>query len=397
MRLLRHRRYQYYLSSSVLVFGSRWMLTVVTGWVVLELTDSAFMVGLANSMQWLPMLFMGTFIGLIADKINRRKLLIFAQIAHGLICVLIGLLVISDLVQTWHIIFGSLVIGFAWAIDFPNRRAMIPDLIGIESVHSAISMDVAVMALMSGIGAISGGQLIPLIGAGECFLVIGFLFVLASMLLFLIGQVSQAIPLGGGSFLGDIVLGIQYVINNKAILAVLVITIVLNMLAFPYRHILPVFARDILAIGPEGLGYLTGVAGIGAFISSIVLANLGSIKRPGIAFLSGSFGVGAFLIIFASSTNYLFSLLALIVHGLCMAFFGAFQSTILLKITSEEMRGRVMGILSLCVGTQPVGIMVFGALADNVGAPWVVGTAALLASVLILTLFYTIPSLRRLP
>ena len=149
-------------------------------------------------------------------------------------------------------------------------------------------------------------------------------------------------------------------------------------------------------MGPDGLGYLTGISGIGAFIGSVMLANVRNMRRPGALFLVGSFGFGALLLVFAPSTIYQLSLGILFVNGFCMSMFGTFQSTILLHLTSEEMRGRVMGVLSLCIGTMPLGILAFGALADIIGAPLVVGINAGLASIIVLMVLFVMPSLRRL-
>ena len=202
--------------------------------------------------------------------------------------------------------------------------------------------------------------------------------------------------IGGKNILANIIEGLSYIFRHQAILAVMVITVVINVMVLPFNYLLPIFARDILQVGSVGLGYLTGISGISAFIGSMILANLGNIRRPGFFFLVGSFGFGALLLAFASSTIYQLSLGILFVDGFCRAIFATFQGTILLHLTSEEMRGRVMGILSLCIGTIPLGILAFGALANVIGTPFVVGISAGLASVMVLMVFFVMPSLRRI-
>ena len=394
--LLGMRHYQYYWVSANMVFASRWMLIVVTGWLVLDLTDSAFMVALAGSLQWVPMLVLGTFIGVITDWFNRRLLLIASQIVQSLSCFLLGLLVVVGVVQTWQVMLVSLVIGLGWAFDLPTRRAIMPDLVGTENVPKSIAIDISIMTLMAAVGAIAGGELIEGIGMGNCFLVIGSLYAVAVLFLYLIGRVSQAPLIGEKNILGNAAEGLGYIFRHQAILAVMVITVVINVMVLPFNYLLPIFARDILQVGSVGLGYLTGISGISAFIGSMILANLGNIRRPGFFFLVGSFGFGALLLAFASSTIYQLSLGILFVDGFCRAIFATFQGTILLHLTSEEMRGRVMGILSLCIGTIPLGILAFGALANVIGTPFVVGISAGLASVMVLMVFFVMPSLRRI-
>jgi MFS family permease len=378
-----------------MVFASRWMLVVVTGWLVLDLTDSAFMVALAGSLQWLPMLVIGTFVGVIADRFNRRLVLIASQMVQSSSCLLLGWLVVAGSVQVWHIMSVAVLIGFGWAFDFPTRRAIMPDLVGTENVRTAIALDMSAMTLMTAVGAIAGGELIQAIGMGNCFFVIGSLFILAGLFLYLVGNVSQARFSGGNGILTSVAEGLSYVLRHRAILTVMLITVVINVFVVPFRHLLPIFARDILDVGPDGLGYLTGMSGMGAFVGSVTLASLRTVRRPGALFLVGSFGFSALLLAFAPSTVYQLSLGILFANGFCLSMFGTLQSTILLNLTGDEMRGRVMGVLSFCIGIMPVGILASGALADAIGAPLTVGISAGVASAIVLVIFFVMPSLRR--
>jgi len=392
---LRFRRYRFYWAAALLLYAARWMQMVVLGWLVLELTNSAFMVGLAGAFQWGPML-LGAFTGLIADRLNRRIVLIFVQFSSALACLLLGLLIVTEIVQTWHIMLLSLFLGIVWAIDWPCRRSIIPDLVGEGNVLNGIALDNSAGTIMVMMGSIAGGQFISAIGMGNCYYLIGFMYLAATLCFFLIGKTEQASLAGDISIAANVAEGIKYIFKSQTMLAVLVITIIMNALIFPYRQLLPIFARDILEVGPSGLGYLAAAQGLGAFVGCVALASLGKVRYRGGTFLGGSFGAAILLVVFAGSTVYPFSLGSLIVAGFAMAFFGTLQSTILLGLSTEQMRGRVMGILSLAIGVMSLGILVFGAVTDIIGAPLVVGISAIAAAILILVVSFSMSALRKL-
>ncbi len=149
-------------------------------------------------------------------------------------------------------------------------------------------------------------------------------------------------------------------------------------------------------MGPSGLGYLAAAQGLGAFVGCLTLASLGDIRYRGRYFLGGSFGLALLLLVFASSTVYPLSIASLVVAGYAMSFFGTLQSTILLGLSTEQMRGRVMGILSLTIGVMSIGTLVFGSVADIIGAPLVVGISSAVAAISVLVVFFSMTALRKL-
>jgi len=371
------------------------MQMIILGWLVLELTNSAFLVGLVGALQWLPML-LGAFTGLIADRLNRRVMLIWLQFSSSLVCLLLGFLIITGLIQIWQIMILSLLLGVTWAIDFPCARALIPDLVGKENILNAIALDTSGMTFMGVIGSIAGGQFISAIGMGNSCYLLGVAYFASALSFFLIGKTKQVSLAEDTSIATDVVEGIKYMFQNQVMLAVLVITIIMNIFIFPYRQLLPIYARDILEIGPAGLGYLAAAQGVGAFVSAVTLAYLGKVRYPGIVFQGGSFSAAVLLIVFAPSTIYPLSLGSLIVFGLAVAMFGTMQSTILLGLSAEEMRGRVMGILSVCIGVTSLGMLAFGAIADVIGASLVIVFGAIISAASIMVVFFFMPVLRKL-
>ena len=368
---------------------------VVFGWLVLELTDSFFLVGLVGTLQWFPML-LGAFWGVIADRLNRRIMLIWLQFFSGMAVILLGFLLVSELAHIWYIMILSLFLGVTWAIGFPCTRALIPDLVGQKNILNAVALDISGFTLMGIIGPITGGQLISAISMGNSFYLLGIIYLASGLSFFLIGKTEQASSTEDTSIVADAVQGIKYIFRHQAMLAVLIITIVMNIFIFPYGQLLPIYARDILGVGPSGLGYLTSGRGIGAFISAIILVSLGRVRYPGILFQAGSFIGALLLVLFASITIYPLSMASLIAFGLSTALFSTMQSNILLNLSTATMRGRVMGILSVCIGVSSFGMLAFGALADIIGAPPVIAISAIIAAVSILVVFFYMPGLRRL-
>ena len=231
---------------------------------------------------------------------------------------------------------------------------------------------------------------------GNSFYLLGIIYLASGLSFFLIGKTEQASSTEDTSIVADAVQGIKYIFRHQAMLAVLIITIVMNIFIFPYGQLLPIYARDILGVGPSGLGYLTSGRGIGAFISAIILVSLGRVRYPGILFQAGSFIGALLLVLFASITIYPLSMASLIAFGLSTALFSTMQSNILLNLSTATMRGRVMGILSVCIGVSSFGMLAFGALADIIGAPPVIAISAIIAAVSILVVFFYMPGLRRL-
>ena len=367
---------------------------VVLGWLVLQLTNSAFLVGLAGALQWGPML-LGAFTGLIADRFNRRVVLIVVNAISAITCLVLGFLITTGIVQTWHIMLLSLIQGIAWAIDWPCRRSMIPSLAGETNVLNGMALDNVARTSMSVLGSIAGGQFIVAIGMGNSYYLIGAIYLAATLFFFLIRKITQVPLAADTSIVTNILEGIKYIFQSKAMLSVLAITILMNFFFFPYRQLLPIFARDILKVGPSGLGYLAAAQGMGSFVSSTVVASLREFRHRGLAFLSGAFISALLLFVFANSVDYPLSLGSLIACGFAVTGFSTLQSTILLTLSTEQLRGRIMGVVSLTIGVSSIGILVFGAATDKVGAPLVVGASAVINAVLILVIL-SMPALRRL-
>jgi MFS family permease len=392
---LQVRGFRFYWFSALLVAAARSMQGVVLGWLVLERTNSAFLVTVAGALNFLPMLGLGLFTGVVADRLNRRKLLIGTQIISGIASVMLATLIITNLIQTWEIMVISLIVGLAWALDWPCRQIFIADLAGEQNILNGVALDQWAFNSMSIIGSIIAGIVISTLGMGNAYYMIAGAYLFAAVSLFAIGRTRQTRTGGMGNIMSNIKAGVKYSINNRIILGVLLIMIIAHCTLFPFRQLLPVFARDILKTGAAGLGYLSAAPGVGAIMGGLIMASLRRSRPSIMAFAAGAVVMALLTIVFAISKSYLFSVFLLISVGFATSIYGALQTSIPLRLGDPQMRGRIMGLLSLVVGLMPLGMMVFGIITDQIGAPTVVVGGSIIGVALIIGVFFLVPGLRQ--
>ncbi|MCB0109203.1 MAG: MFS transporter, partial [Caldilineaceae bacterium] len=383
--------------SNFLWWQANLMEQVVLGWLVLELTDSAWLVALAGFARSAPYLISGFISGLVIDRFGRRKIILAAQACNTAVYGIIAGLLWVDQLTFWHLLVGALISGAAWSLDWPARRSLVPDLVGKERTIDAMIIENFVQNFSRILGPFTGGTLIAILGARGCYTVLTLLSALT--LIVLTGLAHRPLPQTAlptrRSPFATAREGLRYVRSNEPILAVLLITALMNMLAFPYMTLLPVFARDVLNQGPIGLGILGAGNGIGAFVGLLIINQLRHRINPGWIFGIGSCFQAIALLGFANSSILGLSLLLLIASGLGQACFSTMQSSIILLSSSDEMRSRAMGTLVLAIGAGPLGRLQVGALAETLGAPLAVTLQTILAAVLVGTVILKLPGLRR--
>ena len=373
------------------------MEQVVLGWLVLELTNSPWLVAFVGFARSAPYLLSGFISGLVIDRYGRRKIILVAQSCNTLIYIIIATLLWVDQLALWHLVAGALAAGLAWSLDWPARRSLVPDLVGKAHTIDAMIVENFVQNFARIFGPLAGGTLIALLGAQGCYWV---LTLLATITLGLLSGLAHrpidrnALPVRRSPF-ATAKEGLQYVQSNEPILAVLLITATMNMMAFPYITLLPVFARDILGQGPVGLGILGAGNGIGAFIGLLIINQLRHRVNPGWIFGIGSCLQAITILGFANSPLFGLSVVLLICSGLGQACFSTMQSAIILLSSSDLMRSRAMGTLILAIGAGPLGRLQVGALAQSLGAPFAVSLQSTLALLLVGVIIVKLPKLRQ--
>ncbi len=389
--------YSLLLGSSTLWWLAHYMEMIVLGWLVLELTDSAGMVGLVGFCRSIPSLLVGGFGGLMSDRIGRRPLIIAAQTLTFCMYATVALLLAVGLLSLWHLVAIALALGCAWAMDWPTRRALIPDLVGRPRVIDALMLENLGMSVARALGPLLAGLVLDALNVLGCFLALSLLS--AASLLLLRALSRQPIPHtsspSSASPLAQIRDSVRYVRQNQSILAVTLITMIMNMLAFPYMNFLPVFARDVLDLGPVGLGYLGAAVGIGNVVGLFLVNWARRYASAGWIFIAGTLLHCLALLSFTTSSVFAVSWALLLVVGMGHACFGIMQSSIVLLSAADERRGQAMGAIAVAIGAGPFGRLQTGLLADAWGAPLAVGGEVAVAALLVAAVAITLPGLRQ--
>jgi predicted MFS family arabinose efflux permease len=269
------------------------------------------------------------------------------------------------------------------------------DLAGEQNILNGIALDQWAFNLMSIVGSVVAGIVISTLGMGTAFYMVAGAFASAAVSLFAIGPTQQTRSGGARKVAANIREGIKYVVNNRAILGVLLIMIVTHLTLFPFRSLLPVFARDVLHRGAEGLGFLSAAPGVGAVAGGLMMASLRRSRLSMRALATGAVAMALLAVLFAVSRTYVLSAFVLVIVGFATSVYGALQNSIPLRLGEPEMRGRIMGLLSLVVGLMPLGMMGFGVATDKIGAPAVTVGGSIIGAVLVTGVFLLVPGLRQ--
>lgn len=352
----------------LVVFTVRWLETVAVGVVVYQHTGSAFLVAMMTMLRLLPMGLFGVFLGALAERFDRRRTLIGVVILMGATSAILAALAWTGRLEVWHLALASFVNGCGWATDNPVRRVMIGEAVGREHMGTAMSLDVGANNASRMVGPSVGGLLLAAFGIEGAFL---FSVLMYSAALTAAIAVRGHIPAvtGQGAVLERIAQGLAIVRGDRRLIGTLAVTIIFNVFAWPFTSMIPVIGRDRLLLGPEGVGILASLDGIGAFAGAMVLALWLTPRWYGRAYVGGVIVYLVMLILFAVVTAPAIAGLALLLTGIGSAGFSTMQATIVYLAAPPEMRSRILGVLSVCIGTGPIGFLWLGWLADAVGAP----------------------------
>ncbi len=360
----------------------RWLETVALGVFVFGLTGSPFLVGLIGFLRMAPMLFLGVFIGALADRANRKLMLAFSNSSLCLIYIVLAFLTITELIELWHVAIGAFLAGTVWATDFPVRRAMVADVVPANRVASAFGIDMASSNFSRVIGPLAGGAFLQEIGMQAVYLLGAVLFLTASLLALTVRTAPRrnsgaSIPgtdrngvtnEASGSVLNDLRSGLAAVRGDVVLSVTLIVTVWMNLFAFPYQHMIPVIGSEKLGVSPILVGLLLSAEGLGATIGALSIAALARPRHFTRAYIYASLGFLAIIAAFSLAPWYWIAIPLLFIGGFGMSGFGAMQSIIVVSSTRPEMRGRVLGVLAVAIGSGPIGALQVGWLASYLGA-----------------------------
>ena len=361
----RHKSFRLLWPANFFSYISRWMQMTLLSWFVLELTDSPFFVALVGFFGMAPLLLFGAFGGVLADRLNKRKLLLTSQTINFLASVGMIALLLSGRAEFWHAYVMVFITGLGWAFDMPSRRSILPDLVGRTGLTNAMALDSVGMHSSRMLGPTIAGALIALVGVtGGFFAVAGCMVVAIGFMAVVNMPPHRTLAAASANIFKNLAEGFSYVRGNRVIMATVIITVFMNLLLFPYMQMVPVISKHTLGVGPGLMGLLMGADGFGAIIGSMTIASVGGMKYHGRVYLYGSLAGLIMCFAFAMSQNFAASLVILILLGLGTAGFGTMQATIIVLSAKEEMRGRALGVISLAIGAGPIGALIIGAIAD---------------------------------
>jgi MFS family permease len=395
-RALRHRNFRLFWSGALVANIGSWMRTIALSWLVLELTDSAFLLGLVSFAQTVPVLLLSLPAGVVADRLSRRRLLLVTQAILLLLTLLLAVLVVLRHVTFWQLLAISLLMGVAIAFNGPAWQSFITDLVGRDDLMNAIALNSVQFNFSRIIGPSLAGVLIALVGLPICFFLNTGAFgaVLIALALIRLPAAQAASP--RLSMWSGIAEGLAYLRDDPTLRAIMLLTAVMTIFGFPYAVLMPVVARQSLGLDATGYGQLMAATGVGAFAGAIVVASLGRAARRGRIILIAELGFAASLLAFALSGLFPLSLLALVVLGFSMVGYLTTANTVLQTGVPEALRGRVMSVWSLTAfGLTPFGSLQAGALASAFGAPFALGLGALICAAAAAIIALLTPSLRR--
>lgn len=365
----------------LIVSTVRWVETIAVGVVVYQRTESAFLVSMMTMLRLLPMAIFGVFLGALAERFDRSRTLLIAVGMMTATSAAIAVLDGAGQLEIWHLAFASFINGCGWCTDNPVRRVMIGEVVGREQMGAAMSLDVGASNASRMVGPAVGGFLLAGTGLQGAF-ILGVLMYGTALWAILSIRSRIARLAGSEAVLARIGEGLALVRADKRLIGVLVVTVIFNIFAWPFTSMIPVIGRDRLHLGPEGVGILAAMDGIGAFIGALMVGLWLTPRWYPRAYLGGVVCYLITVVIFALVQSPVLAGVALIMTGVGGAGFATMQATLVYLAAPMEMRSRILGILTVCIGTGPIGFLWLGWLADRIGshhAVAVTGALGLLA------------------
>ena len=364
----------------------RWIEQIALGFYVYQITKDEFLVGLVFFFRNIPMLLFGAFIGVISDEFDKKNILKITLLITTVVYLLLTISSFLDQLSYFQICCGAFVAGLAWSFDFPIRRSLLSEIVDKRLYPSAIGLDMTSSNIARVIGPILAGIVLQQVSLFPIYLFGTAMFLMAFIACTKV-EAKRIIKEENSNSLtllfNDLIEGIKYIFTSRILITVLVVTIIMNFLVFTYQSQLTVIVQTNLSDLPIILGVLAALEGLGATLGTLMIANF-PMKRGMMIFLSGSFLFGICIIAFVFSKVFFVSILLMIIGGFGMAGFGTLQSILIISASDQKIRGRVLGILAITIGTQPIGAFILGYYSREYGSVNAVKISVLIAMILLI-------------
>lgn len=391
---LRHRNFRLFWFGQLISLIGTWMQSTAQAWLVLELTHSAWWLGVVGALQFLPVLLLALFGGVLADRLPKRTVLLFTQSSAMLLAFLLWILVATGEVQLWHVLILALLLGLTNALDMPTRQAFVVEMVGREDLPNAVALNSSLFNMARILGPGIGGVLIAWLGVAPLFLLNGISFIAVIVGLSMIDMHQLHAQVGREALqdsarrpgtLKSLLEGLVYVRNTPVVLLVIAVIGIVALFGINFNVVLPLFATDVLHAGPEGFGFISATFGLGSLLSALWLAwgnNRPSMSR----LLMGAIAFCILEALFALSQIYLLSLILIAGVGFAQIAFSALANTTLQTVTPDYLRGRVMSVyMMVFAGSTPLGNLFIGGLAHLYNAPIALLVGAMLSLIAAVT------------
>jgi MFS family permease len=379
LRALRHRNYQLFFAGQLISLIGTWMDQVAESWLVYRLTGSALLLGTVAFASQIPVFLLAPIGGALADRFDRRKILIFTQSSMMFLTFILAWVTLSHRVKIWHIVTLAALTGVVNAMDLPARQAFVVDMVSRADLVNAIALNSSMFNGARIVGPALAGIVVAAIGEGWCFFAngISFLAVIAGLVMMQMNRPRMAIE---GSPLENIIEGFKFVAQSGPVRAFMLLLGLVSFTAMPYAVLMPLFADKILHGGAQALGLLMGCSGVGALCGAVTLAMRKTLKGLSVWVAVSCAGFGVSLLAFSFSRLLWLSAVLLVPTGFCMMIQMASSNTMIQSMVPDRLRGRVMSVYAMTfMGMAPLGSLLAGSLAHKLGAPMAVGLGGVVA------------------
>ena len=395
---LRHRDFRLYYVGQLLSLIGTWMQSTAQGWLVLNLTNSTLKLGVVTAVASLPTFLFSLYAGALADRSDKRRIIVWANVAALAAAVALGVLTQTALVTYPVVLALAFLLGTSSAFEIPTRQSFFVELVGKDDLPNAIALNSMQFNATRIVGPAIAGWMIGVAGTAACFFANGvsYVFVIASLLGMRLPPFRA--PERRVGTLENIREGLAYIRSVRAVRALVWLIAAMSVLGYPYVMLMPVFARDVLQVGARGLGTLLGATGFGALAGGLALAALGGRFRRGRVMLVASLSFCVVLFCFAASRSFPLSLGLLAVVAFTMVMNTANANALLQSVVPDHLRGRVMSVyVFMFVGTAPLGALQAGAVSRWLGAPAALQIGAVVLAATLLVAAWRVPELRNAP
>jgi MFS family permease len=367
VRALRNPNFRLFWSGNFLSNIGTWMQNVAQGWLVLTLTsNSAFWLGVVGFAGSIPFLCFSLFGGVVADRVNKRKLLLFTQSAMMILAFLLAALAYFNVITVWEVALIAFLNGTAMSLNAPSYQALVPRLVQREDLTNAIALNAAQYNMSRILGPTLGGYAMALLGVAGNFFLNGLSFLAVLFALTRIRYPEQK-PVRRESMWASLRGGFHYVRSRPQMFVLVGMIAVSSLLTMPFLTFIPYFARVQLGTNASGMGWLFGASGAGAVLAAITVASLGNVRHRGWVIACAGMGVMAIVVIFCYTHIFALSVFLMLFEGYGMILTISSVNVAMQHLASDEMRGRVMSIYGTCfLGLPPVGALLAGELSRHI-------------------------------